>query len=301
MSDDAHAYYGFLNINKPTGMTSHDVVARVRRILRAATGSKKVGHAGTLDPMATGVLVLCLQQATRLSEYAMRSTKVYRAEVHFGITTDSYDAEGAITAERDASHLTQAEVEAALLPFIGDIDQVPPMYSAIKKDGKKLYELARQGKSVEVEARPVTIHHIVLVRWQAPKATLLVTCSPGTYIRSLAYDLGEQLGVGAHLSGLVRERSGGFNLANAVSLDDLLEDEDWQRHIISPEVAFADEPALHLSEEAWQDVLYGRFLPRESDDLPEEIFAYTPAGQLGAILCQRGQNWKPHKVLLPQE
>ncbi|NDJ61826.1 MAG: tRNA pseudouridine(55) synthase TruB, partial [Chloroflexi bacterium] len=198
--------FGFLNIDKPLGWTSHDVVAKLRRGLQI----KKIGHAGTLDPLATGVLVICLGAATRLSEYVMDTTKRYRAVVHLGVTTDTYDAEGEITAQRPSDHLSEADVRDALGAFVGALEQVPPMYSAIKQGGRKLYDLARAGEVVERPPRPVHIHALEVVAWQPPQVTLDVTCSPGTYIRSLAYDLGAALGVGAHLAGLMRTASGSF-------------------------------------------------------------------------------------------
>src|SRR5512145_105728 len=155
------AVQGFLNLNKPRGVTSHDVVEQARR----AFGIKKIGHAGTLDPLADGVLILCLGNATRLSAYVMQSTKRYRARVHLGVVTDTYDAGGQITQERDASGIQQADVERALAAFLGDIEQVPPMYSAIKRGGRKLYELARAGKDVERAARPVQIKALTVTDW----------------------------------------------------------------------------------------------------------------------------------------
>lgn len=291
---------GFLNIDKPPGLTSHDVVARVRRITRRDTDTKKVGHAGTLDPMATGVLVVCVGHATRLSEYAMHGTKGYRAVVHLGIETDSYDADGDVTAQTDASHITHADIERVLPSYIGDIQQVPPMYSAIKKDGKKLYELARAGQEIEREARPVTIHHINIVRWSPPQVTLDVACSSGTYIRSLAYDIGRALGCGAHLAGLIRTRSGAFTLENATALDDLLNDEAWQRHLIAPQQALSDLPTITLTDEDAQEIQYGRMIAR-TDAAPntETVMAYMGDGHLLAVLEKRGIHWKPHKVFLP--
>ncbi len=195
--------FGFLVIDKPPGMTSHDVVAWVRR----GTGVKRIGHAGTLDPMATGVLVLCIGAATRLSEYVMSSHKVYTASIRLGIETDTYDADGQITATADASALTRSEVETALAHFQGEIDQIPPMVSALQQGGRRLYDLARQGIEVERAPRRVTLN-IHLLDLNLPDLRLRVECSPGTYIRSLAHDLGAALGVGAHLTALRRKASG---------------------------------------------------------------------------------------------
>ena len=173
---------GFLNVNKPLKLTSHDVVARVRRRYKELTGSKKVGHAGTLDPLATGVLVLCLGGATRLSDYMMHTTKQYRAQIRLGQTTTTYDAEGDIVTEVDASHITQADVEAILPQFMGDVQQIPPMYSAIKVDGQKLYDLARGGKSIERKARDITITSLKILSWESPIFELDVVCSSCRFI-----------------------------------------------------------------------------------------------------------------------
>ncbi|GAB5491464.1 MAG: tRNA pseudouridine(55) synthase TruB [Phototrophicaceae bacterium] len=295
----AEKVFGFLNIDKPQGLTSHDVVARVRRICRNSFGKTKVGHAGTLDPMATGVLVICLGHATRLSEYAMQSTKKYRASIHLGIKTDTYDAEGEVIAETDASHISLEQVETAFQAFIGDIQQLPPMYSAIKKDGKKLYELAREGKEIERDARPVTIHSIEVVEWQSPTIVLDVTCGAGTYIRSLAHDIGETLATGAHLSGLIRLKSGAFAVENAISLDTVLEDDNWQDHIIAPKDALSDLQTLQLTEEASKEIQLGRFISKDDDTADELVMAYMPDGHLLAVLENRHNHWKPHKVFLP--
>lgn len=288
--------FGFLNVDKGVGMTSHDVVARLRRGL----GIKKVGHAGTLDPLATGVLIVCLGPATRLSEYAMHTRKRYRAEVHLGLTTDTYDAEGEVVSEADAGQITRDAVETALTAFSGEIEQLPPRYSAIKQGGRKLYQMARAGEAIEVEPRRVTIHALTLVSWQSPRLTLDVTCSAGTYIRSLAFDLGERLGVGAHLSGLRRTASGAFDVAEAVTLDDLLaQPDDWQRHLLPPDTVLQHLPAVQLDEQTTADVVNGRFIPRaDSGDEVTEARAYAADGRLVAILGAQGADWRPRKVFI---
>jgi tRNA pseudouridine55 synthase len=296
----AEQVFGFLNIDKPQGITSHDVVASVRRLSRSSTATKKVGHAGTLDPLATGVLILCLGHATRLSEYAMQSTKQYCATIHLGIETDTYDAEGEIVSQTDASHITKEQLEAAFLPFIGDIQQVPPIYSAIKKDGKKLYELARQGQEIELESRSVHIYNITLQARNPPHVVLDITCAAGTYIRSLAHDIGEKLAVGAHLSALIRTRSGGFKLENAVALDALLENDNWQQHIIAPKDALSDWQTCLLNEEQITEIRQGRMIENDSSLSNDYIMAYMADGHLLAVLENRGKHWKPHKVFLPQ-
>jgi tRNA pseudouridine55 synthase len=290
--------FGFLNIDKPKGITSHDVVSQVRRLSRKSKQTDKVGHAGTLDPLATGVLILCIGQATRLSEYAMQSTKEYRAFVHFGVETATYDAEGDILSQKDVS-LNPSQIEDAFAPYIGAIQQIPPIYSAIKKDGQKLYDIARAGGTVELEPRSVTIQSIKLVDWQSPIATIDVVCGAGTYIRSLAHDLGAALNTGAHLSGLIRSRSGGFSLENAVSLESLLQDEAWTRHLVSPKQALSDWQSIDLSPEDAQELKLGRFIPKADTLENPYVMAYLE-NYLYAILENRGSQWKPHKVFLPQ-
>ena len=216
---------GFLNLLKPPGMTSHDVVAWVRRL--AAT---PVGHAGSLDRAAAGVLVLALGKARRLIRWALESDKAYAAEVTFGITTDTLDAEGHVLNERDASHLTVAEVEHALARFTGDVEQQAPAYSAVHAGGTRLYQLARQGLEVPVRTRTVRIFSLRLLDFTQhseadraagrPRARIAVECSKGTYIRSLAADLGEAVGCGAYLSFLVRTRSGTFSVEQSVTIEE---------------------------------------------------------------------------------
>lgn len=282
---------GFLNINKALGMTSHDVVAKIRRTLKV----KKVGHAGTLDPLATGVLIVCIGNATRLSEYVMHATKRYRAKIHLGVTTDTYDAEGAVLQERDASHIQRTDVEAKLPLFMGEIEQMPPMYSAIKQGGRKLYDLARAGQTVERELRSVRIDSLQIVDWSPPEFTLDVVCSAGTYIRSLAFDIGEALGVGAHLSGLSRLASGTFHLENAVTLDTLFESADWQKYLITPQTALAEWPTIQLSDDETDHILHGRPI-QARHAINDLAFAYTPQGDLLAILRPDAGLWRPHKV-----
>jgi tRNA pseudouridine55 synthase len=206
---------GILNILKPSGPTSFSIVAGVKRITREA----RVGHGGTLDPLASGVLPVFLGQATRLSQYLMEHSKAYRAEIELGTCTDSYDAEGNITATADVSGITQGKIAKALEGFKGEISQVPPAYSAIKRGGQPLYKLARQGLNVEIESRPANIYCLEIVSFCLPVLTLDVECSKGTYIRSLAHDLGEALGCGAHLKGLIRTSYGPFNINQSVTLE----------------------------------------------------------------------------------
>jgi tRNA pseudouridine55 synthase len=247
--------------------------------------------------MATGVLVLCIGPATRLSEYVMESTKTYLARLHFGVETDTYDAEGAVIAENPAP-VSREVIEAALDAFRGDILQVPPMYSAIQKDGRRLYDLARAGIEVEREARPVTIHALDLITWEPPYADLRVQCSPGTYIRSLAYDLGRAVGVGAHLAALERSASGLFTVENAVSWPDLetaMQAGTWQQYLLPPDLALSKALPVHLSADDTTRVWNGMTIPAEPGDAPLAR-AYDPAGNLIAVLERRGVYWKPEKV-----
>jgi tRNA pseudouridine55 synthase len=284
---------GILNADKPRGLTSHDVVDRVRSV----AGTRRVGHAGTLDPMATGVLLVCVGRATRVAEYLMASPKTYRARVRLGVTTDTYDAEGTVVEERPVD-VDRRAVERALDRFRGPVLQVPPMYSALKRGGRRLYNLARQGVTVEREPRPVEIHRLELVEWASPGLVLEVTCSPGTYVRSLAHDLGREVGCGAHLTGLVRLASGDFRLEDAVGIDTLTR-ERLPSLLLPLDAALGRYPALHLDEEAAQAVRSGRAV--EGPSLGGEIGlarAYGPDGILLAVMVYRpGQGvWHPRKV-----
>lgn len=220
-------HFGILNVLKPPGMTSHDVVMRVRRLTRV----KRSGHGGTLDPLAEGVLPMALGQACRLIDY-LPSDKTYYAEILLGKRTSTDDLEGEVLQEKDASGITQSQVEAALTSFRGEIKQHPPVYSAIRVDGQRLYDLARKGKAPDkAPERTVTVHKLELLSFQSPVAAVRVHCSKGTYIRSLARDLGESLGTGACLSKLVREKAGHMCVAESISLDrikELVEKDDWQ-------------------------------------------------------------------------
>ncbi len=291
---------GFLNVNKPLDYTSHDIVARVRRRYRELTGSKKVGHAGTLDPRATGVLILCLGSATRLSDYVMHTTKTYRAQITLGKVTDTYDAEGEFVEENDASHVNLADIEAILPQFAGNIQQIPPMYSAIKIDGKKLYDLAREGKTIKRKPRDVTISNLTIIEWVNPTVTLDVVCSSGTYIRSLAYDIGQALNVGAYLSGLERSASGNFDVSDSISLDTIMSDDSWHEQIIRPHTVLQHLQSVILNDDQITSVQQGKFIPRLSEQSEEFVFAFTPDQQLVAILTPRNNMWKPHKVFLRQ-
>lgn len=297
---------GIFSINKQPGMTSHDVVARVRRLVH----QKRVGHSGTLDPSASGVLPVCLGQATRVAEYLSESGKEYRATIHFGTVTTTYDADGAVVRESPVD-LSRERIAAVLPDFTGDLMQVPPVYSAIKRAGQRAYELARAGETVIMEPRNVTIYDLRLESWEPPELELDVSCSKGTYIRSLAYDLGERLGPGAYLSRLVRTRSGPFTLKDSLTLEELeaaLADGTWKDHLFAPDTALLDRRAVILAQENEKRVRNGqmmRFLPlaRPLDAPPafdgELLRAYTVDGRFVGILRWSAEHtaWRPEKVL----
>lgn len=235
---------GVINIYKNTGMTSFDVVAMVRRVAKM----KKVGHTGTLDPAASGVLPVCLGKATKIIDYIMENKKVYRVNLKLGMVTDTYDLEGEVLREKDASHITKDEILNCINSFVGTIDQVPPMYSALKQNGVRLYELARQGIEVHREARKVTIYSIEnIVIESNDNIQMDVCCSKGTYIRSLCYDIGEKLNVGATMTALERIQNGPFTKEEAVNIEDLTE-ELLEKHIISIEKALDSFEKITVNE-----------------------------------------------------
>ena len=212
---------GVLLIDKPQGMTSQQVVSKVKYLLKSDVhDSKKAGHTGTLDPMATGLLPICLGEATKFSHYQLDAIKSYHAIIKLGEQTDTGDAEGEIIATIPVPHVTQAMLQSVTEQFLGEIMQVPPMYSALKKDGKKLYELAREGIEVERAARPLTIYQLSLTPLSAQQLQLTVTCSKGTYVRVLAEDIAKALGTVGHLTALRRIQTGDFEIANAITLAD---------------------------------------------------------------------------------
>ena len=235
---------GVINIYKNTGMTSFDVVAMVRRVAKM----KKVGHTGTLDPAASGVLPVCLGKATKIIDYIMENKKVYRVNLKLGMVTDTYDLEGEALREEDASHITKDEILNCINSFLGTIDQVPPMYSALKQNGVRLYELARQGIEVHREARKVTIYSIENIKIESnDNIQMDVCCSKGTYIRSLCYDIGEKLNVGATMTALERIQNGPFTKEEAINIEDLTE-ELLEKHIISIEKALDSFEKITVNE-----------------------------------------------------
>ena len=292
---------GILNIDKPYGITSMDVVRRMKR----ASGQRRVGHGGTLDPIATGVLPICFGQATRLMENVVGGSKTYFATVELGASTDTYDALGEVTERRDASGIALGDVERAVWAFAGEIQQMPPMYSALKRDGKRLYDLARAGIEVEREPRSVVAHAIALNDWAPPVATLQVDCGKGFYMRSLAHDLGQALGCGGHLKTLARLRSGIFTVSDALSLDEAEErfaDGSWREVVHSPDAVLGEMRALIVGTRLEEMIRNGRAFSEggasSQAQSGERCRAYTTDGRFLAIVSFDAElrQWRPEKV-----
>ena len=300
--DESERYHGILNLDKPRDWTSHDVVAKVRRIL----GQRSVGHAGTLDPLATGVLLVCVGRATRVAEYLMAGQKVYRAVARLGATTTTYDSQGELIAEARIPKLSRQGVLAALARYVGDIQQTPPAYSAVKQDGVPAYRKARKGETVELAPRPVTIHRIDLLSWSAPHLTIEVTCSPGTYIRSLVHDLGQDFGCGAILIQLTRLRSGQFSLEDAIDLDELAaaaQSGQVERVLQPLEAALGDLERVDVDAEAVARLAVGQPIACPTPPTTSAGYARTSEGVVAAILAYDGnrQQWRPNKVFVADD
>lgn len=295
---------GIVVVDKPPGMTSHDVVNAVRRM----AGQRKVGHAGTLDPMATGVLLVCLGAATRVAEYLMASIKRYRATIVLGAATDTYDADGQFVSTGGPTDFNQGQIEAGLASFAGRIEQVPPAYSAIKQDGQPLYRRARRGETVEPPPRTVEISELSVLDWTPPALIVELTCSPGTYVRSLAHDLGQRLGTAGYLAALVRLSSGRFGLEEAVSLSRL--EEAFQQgqeldYLLPPDEALLDYPALVLGADQARRIVSGQATEASAPDGSGQgalCRAYSLDGEFLAILSYAAASggWRPQKVFSRQ-
>lgn len=254
-------YHGMINVYKEKGFTSHDVVAKLRGICK----QRKIGHTGTLDPDAVGVLPVCLGAATRLCDMLTDKDKEYIAVLRLGIVTDTQDISGKVLEEREV-HVSKEAVEEAVFSFAGDQLQVPPMYSALKVNGKKLYELAREGKEVERAARPITIYEIEILEENMPEFTIRVSCSKGTYIRTLCHDIGQKLGCGAVMVSLKRTKAGNFDIEGAYTLSQLqeLSDEEKLSEVLVPvEKVFENLPAVTVREDAVKALLNGNQLRKE--------------------------------------
>lgn len=294
--DIKNAISGVLVVDKPIGLTSHDVV----QIVRKGTGIRRAGHTGTLDPRASGVLVILIGPAVRLSEYVSASDKRYQAIVRLGSSTDTYDAEGEITETTSPDQVTEEMFEDALLQFVGEIEQIPPPYSAIKVKGRKAYDMARQGEEVDLEPRIIQVHSLELLEWAPPEAVIDVYCSSGTYVRSLANDLGKALGCGAHLIGLRRTKSGRFTLRDSVPLNKLreaFEDGSWYQYLIPAAEALSDWPSVELTTEQVDAVRHGLRIPADAS-LGKLVRGISELGELIALLefVPEDSEWKPKKV-----
>ncbi len=298
---------GILNVDKPLGSTSFQVVARVRKL----SAVKKVGHAGTLDPLATGVLLVCLGQAARVSEYLMELPKTYRGSVRLGVATDTYDATGTTLFEGDPGAVDEGALRAALETLERQEEQVPPRYSAVKVGGTPAHRLARAGKPVSLRPRPVKIDRIDLLSFQPPLVELDVHCGKGTYIRTLADDLGRLLGCGAHLAALRRTAVGPFDVDDAVSLDRLetaFADGTWERLLLPLDHGLGHFPTACLDMTTETSVRHGRPLETESPPFQhlqdardgQRCRAYSEDGSFVGILRYDGASrcWKPRKVFI---
>jgi len=296
--DLKNAISGALVIDKPTGMTSHDVVQAIRN----GTGIRRAGHTGTLDPRASGVLVVLVGPAVRLSEYVSASDKRYQAIVRLGASTDTFDAEGKFTRKSETPvDVTEAQFEAALQKFIGHIEQTPPPYSAVKVQGRKAYEMAREGEEVDLAPRVIDVYHLEVLEWAPPEVVIDVHCSSGTYVRSLANDLGDLLGCGAYLVGLRRTKSGRFSLRDATPLRKLQEAfraGNWAQYLIPAAEALGDWPAIELDPDQVDAIKHGHRVPAAEDAGPGMVRAVSMAGELVALmeLDEETRQWRPKKV-----
>ncbi len=280
---------GVAVVDKPAGMTSHDVVDRVRKIF----STRKVGHAGTLDPDATGILVLGVGTATRLLSFAQHGPKRYVAEAQFGTTTTTQDASGEVLEEKPVD-LHPDEIRAAAAAFVGSISQVPPMVSAVKVAGERLYKKARRGETIERDPREITIHHLELTRFDGSRerASFDVVCSPGTYVRTLIHDLGQSLGCGAHLVALRRTAASGFTETEATPLEDLTTED------LRPPIEIVRAlPQVKLADEAAALVADGRPLPDDDSYEQGQKVALVHEGELVAVYERKGSNLVAAKVL----
>ncbi len=287
---------GVLVVDKPIGLTSHDVV----QIIRKGTGIRRAGHTGTLDPRASGVLVVLIGPAVRLSEYVSASDKRYQATIRLGSSTDTYDDEGTVTNSATFESITEEKFNEVLQKFVGEIEQVPPPYSAVKVKGKKAYDLAREGEEVDLEPRLIQVYSLEVIEWASPEVVIDVYCSSGTYIRSLANDLGKELGCGAHLIGLRRTKSGRFTLRDAIPLRKLQESFEtgtWYRNLIPAAEALADWPVVELDADQVELIRHGHRVPGEPNS-KGWARGVSEQGDLVALLefDAETNEWQPRKV-----
>jgi len=302
--------HGILNISKPAELTSHDVVQKIRTL----THTRRVGHAGTLDPLATGVLLVCIGQATRVSEYLMIGTKVYRTRMRLGITTDTFDSEGQVTSEKTVS-INLPAFRSALEQFTGQILQRPPVFSAVKRNGTPLHRLVRDGADVpreSLEPRKVEIFGIEVTEWAPPYCTIEVTCSSGTYVRALVHDVGQIVGCGGHVTELTRLASGSFTIEDAISLDAFglaVSEGHWTDFLHPIDAALRRFPAIHLEWASARRLCLGQAISRQTEPATGRdrdgslARAYAPDQRFLAIVSYNSKTnmWKPHKVFCSVE
>lgn len=295
---------GILNVYKEKGFTSHDVVAKLRGICR----QRKIGHTGTLDPEAEGVLPVCFGRATKVCDLLTDKDKAYEAVLLLGRVTDTQDVHGQTLEEHEVL-VSEAQVREAIMRFVGDIMQVPPMYSALKVNGQKLYQLARAGKEVERQARPITIHDIEIVKIELPRVTMRVSCSKGTYIRTLCHDIGATLGCGGCMEELLRIRVDRFELSESLRLSevaDLMAKGELEARLIAVDSLFTKWPA-RICTERFEKMLYnGNALPGEAfveAERPEMIRVYDRTGCFIGVFTwdARKHQYKPEKMFYPYE
>jgi len=303
--DIKNAISGALVVDKPVGMTSHDVVQAIRN----GTNLRRAGHTGTLDPRASGVLVILVGPAVRLSEYVSASDKRYQAIIRLGGSTDTFDAEGIVTPTVDPVNVTEAQFEEALKSFVGEIEQTPPPYSAVKVQGRKAYEMAREGEEVELAPRKITVHHLEVLEWTPPEVVIDVHCSSGTYVRSLANDLGVMLGCGAYLVGLRRTKSGRFSLRDAVPLRKLQEAftaGNWYQYLIPAAEALGDWPAVELNPDEVEGVRHGHRVKVVGEPPETKVRGVSTQGELVALMElaineDGSREWQPKKVFFTSD
>lgn len=286
-------------------MTSFGVVVRIKRL----TGERHVGHAGTLDPDATGVLPVFLGKATRVVEFLMDNRKTYRTEIELGKTTDTYDGSGKVISQGDVANINKNKVEKALESFRGEIEQIPPMYSALKHQGQPLYKLARAGINIERKSRAISIYRLEILAWQSPLVTLEIECSKGTYIRSLANDLGKRLGCGAYLKSLVRTRYGIFSIEESITLAQLEEigkKGDWSQYLHPIDSVLQGIGSITVDEVGEAAIRTGSLLNKSENDYNSQgvgqkyLRAYDKGGRFLAILARDKESgdWRPKKVFI---
>ncbi len=298
--DVKNAISGALVVDKPVGMTSHDVVQAIRN----GTGLRRAGHTGTLDPRASGVLVILVGPAVRLSEYVSAADKRYQAIIRLGGSTDTFDGEGLVTPSAEPINVTEAQFDEALQTFVGEIEQIPPPYSAVKVQGRKAYEMAREGEPVELAPRKITVHHLEVLEWTPPEVVIDVHCSSGTYVRSLANDLGVKLGCGAYLVGLRRTKSGRFSLRDSVPLRKLQEAftaGNWYQYLIPAAEALGDWTAIELNPDEVEGVRHGHRVKVVGDPEETKVRGVSTQGELVALMEivineDGSKEWQPKKV-----